>query len=86
MLAVSRAQNPELFTPRVTLILPMTEIVFFKKACMPLFTCKDIKPSKVETRRVKTNITEMEAVRLKSSSVGLSDRKSATTKYVGHLV
>jgi hypothetical protein len=56
---------------------------FFKKACRrSLFTCKDTKTLQGKRRRVKTNITEMEAVRLKSSSVGLRSKVSAVTKYV----
>jgi hypothetical protein len=53
MLAVSRAQkNPELFTPRVTLILPMTEIVFSRKHVGVLYLLVKIhkKPSKVRDK------------------------------------
>jgi hypothetical protein len=76
MLAVSRAQkNPELLHPGLPL-LPMTEIVFSRKHVGVLYLLVKIhkKPQGKRQGGLKTNITEMEAVRLKSSSVGLSDQ------------
>jgi hypothetical protein len=83
MLAVSRAQkNPELLHPGLPNIT-YDRNSFSRKHVGVLYLLVDIQNLQGKRQGgLKTNITEMEAVRLKSSSVGLRS-KSAVTKYVG---
>jgi hypothetical protein len=79
-----QAQNPELLHPGLPNIT-YDRNSFSRKHVGVLYLLVKIHKTLQGKRQggLKTNITEMEAVRLKSSSVGLSDRKSAVTKYVG---